>query len=104
MLGIDFAKSVTEMSLSHLRDPPAYTAARRAHDFMQSSEQSHPNGIVENKAQQHSINDILSSSNNKQGKYFTCHIQIKLFTTITLIVAVAFIWNLDIKIELEAAS
>lgn len=62
MLGVDFnGKSIAEMSLQYLAksDPPSYNAPRQ---YMTSSEQSN----IENKTQQHSINDILSS--NKQGE------------------------------------
>ena len=67
MLSVEFGgKSVTDMSLQYMTkgDPPSYPA-RRAHEYM-PNEQSHTNNI-ESKTQQHSINDILNSS-NKQGK------------------------------------
>ena len=61
---------MADMSLQYLAktDPPSYnpTAVRRGHEYIPTSEQTHTNNI-ENKTQQHSINDILNSS--KQGKY-----------------------------------
>lgn len=68
MLGVNFnGKSVAEMSLQYLSkpDPPPYNAAaaRRTHDYMQNDQSN-----MENKTQQHSINDILNS--NKQGKHY----------------------------------
>lgn len=70
MLGVECGNTNADMSVQYMTkgDPPSY-APRLTHDYLQpnataADQGQHPS--LENKVQQHSINDILSSS-NKQG-------------------------------------
>ena len=70
MLSVDFAgKAVGDMSMQYMAkgEPPSYTTVRssRPHEYIPATEQPHGN-TMENKTQQHTINDILNST--KQGK------------------------------------
>lgn len=67
MLG---APTTADMSVQYMTkgDPPSYNA-RLTHDYLQTADPNHPNHqSIENKVQQHSINDILNTS--KQGRIY----------------------------------
>ncbi|XP_067932781.1 ALX homeobox protein 1-like isoform X2 [Watersipora subatra] len=66
MLSVDFAgKAVGDMSMQYMAkgEPPSYTTVRssRPHEYIPATEQPHGN-TMENKTQQHTINDILNST------------------------------------------